>query len=444
MHYIISMACARRTQAASSRLFGLGLLLYAASALSAPISLEQAWQIAEQANPALRSAKAEIEAVEGAAKDANAALWNNPQISGDLVHRTIPSSQNANEWRLGLSQTFEIAGQQGFRREASQQEFGAASAMLEETRRQLRSEVELRFIKVLGLQERIAIENETINLIKGAAEAVGKRVKVGEDTKLEGNLASVEASRAANQIVVLKEQLIQVRSDLANTLQLPPDQLPEVTGDLHFAVPAYSVDDLLASTTSRSLLKAIEHKRLAASSRLNLERAAVSPDVTIGLSAGQEGPSGNRENLTGVSVSIPLPLFRKNATGISRAMADVTQTEIEKSVAEREAKAQVVALWNRMQSIRARLSSLNETILPRLEENQRLANRAFKAGEIGLIDLIVVSRQSIDGRRDGLDAQIELAQTRVALEQAAGWSVSTHESPEPSPEVAPIKVMEQK
>lgn len=437
-------ASVHRTLALLRNFIGASLSFFILPAMAAPLTLEQAWQIAEQANPALRSAQANIGAFEGAVTDAKATLWNNPQLSGEVVRRRIPSSQNASEWNIGITQTFELAGQQGFRREAAQQELEAVKVGYEEARRQLRAEVEQRFVRVLGLQSRIGIEVDTIRLIQGASEAVQKRVRVGEDTKLEGNLASVEVGRANNQITMLKEQLIQAKAELATLLQLPPDNLPEVVGDLQDKPAAYTLNDLLTSAANRAQLKALEHRREAANKRLSLERAAVYPDVTLGLSAAQEGPSGARENLTGLSVSVPLPLFRRNASGISRAMADLTQTDIEKATAEREAKAQVVALWSKLESMRERVKTLNTMILPSLEENQRLATKAFKAGEIGLVDLLVVSRQAIDGRRDGLDALVEFAQTRVALEQAAGWpNAAVPEKQDALPETRPKQMTEQ-
>ena len=45
------------------------------------LTLEGAWQRAEEANPTLRAAQAAIPALEGELRDARAPLWNNPQIS---------------------------------------------------------------------------------------------------------------------------------------------------------------------------------------------------------------------------------------------------------------------------------------------------------------------------------------------------------------------------
>jgi cobalt-zinc-cadmium efflux system outer membrane protein len=46
---------------------------------------------------------------------------------------------------------------------------------------------------------------------------------------------------------------------------------------------------------------------------------------------------------------------------------------------------------------------------------------AFRAGELSLVELLLVNRQVLDGRRDLLDAGAEQRLTRVAIEEAAGW-----------------------
>ena len=69
----------------------------------------------------------------------------------------------------------------------------------------------------------------------------------------------------------------------------------------------------------------------------------------------------------------------------------------------------------------ARVSRLTESVLPSLEENQRLSTVSFRSGEIGLLQLLLVNRQLLDGRRDYLDAVAEFSQTRIALEEAAGF-----------------------
>ena len=400
-------------------------LLYALPALPAPLTLEQAWAQAEQANPTLRSTQANLATVEGELTDARALLWNNPQLSTELRRRTIPqtpaSDQINREWMVGLAQTFEIAGQQGARRSAAEQSLAATQEIISETQQQLRAEVEQRFVRVLSLQLRIQMEEQTLKLIEEAATAVKKRVAAGEDSRLDGNLAKVEAERAQNQVSLLREQFVQARAELANLLQLPGDNLPEVDGYLDPSSVSYTLDDLLSSTANRPLLRAFDYREKAASSRLDLERATVYPDITLGLSSAREGPADSQDQVTGLSISLPLPLFRRNGTGIGRATTELTQTQTENQATKRNTRAQVFALWARLENLKARVQRLTESVLPSLEDNRHLSSVSFQAGEIGLLQLLLVNRQVLDGQRDLLDARTEMRLTKVALEAASGW-----------------------
>ena len=400
----------------------------AAPAAEPPLTLERARQLAEEANPNLRTARANFAAAEGQLTDARGLLWNNPQFAAERSQRKIPQPGPGNdiqrEWRTEISQTLEIAGQHGYRRGAAEQDLAALEEIVEETRRQVRAEVEQKFVRVLGLQTRAAMEAELVGLIKDVAGAARKRFEAGEDTRLDSNLAEVELGRAENQLEAAREHLIEARAELAAALQLPAGTLPEVQGTFSSEVaPAYTLAQLLDAAASRPRLRALDYQEQAARSRLKLERAAAYPDVTVGLFAGREGPAEVRERITGVSVSLPLPLFRRNAAGIGKAATELNQTQIERQAAARDTRATVLALWQRLDSLRGRVQRLEQLVLQRLQENQRLSAAAYRAGEINLTQLLLANRQVLDTRREVLEAMTDLALTRVELEQAAGWTV---------------------
>ena len=60
-------------------------------------------------------------------------------------------------------------------------------------------------------------------------------------------------------------------------------------------------------------------------------------------------------------------------------------------------------------------------MLPALADNQQLSLKSQGAGQIGVLELIVVDRQALDARRDLIDALGDLQAVRHALEAAAGW-----------------------
>lgn len=388
----------------------------------AALTLDEAWRLAEAANPALKTKQAQLAAAEGVRTDAAALLYNNPQLALENTRRSVPQADRRSEWRAGISQTFEVAGQRGHRLAASEAALMALRAEIEDARRQLHVEVALAFYRVLALQQRAEVEDEALKLFESTATAVQKRRIAGEDTKLDANVAAVEAERARNQLVIAREQLLEARAELATRLQLPPGAAPRAAGDLAAkATTSYTLEALLSVIEAQPRLRALSARKDGANARLQLERAGRYPDFTVGLNLGREGSSDARERLTTLSVSVPLPLFKRNGAGIGQASSELSQARIEREAAARDLRAQVYTLWDKVQSQQARVRRLQDAVLPALADNQQLSVKSQRAGQIGLLELIVVNRQALDARRDLIDALGDLQAARHTLEAAAGW-----------------------
>jgi cobalt-zinc-cadmium efflux system outer membrane protein len=401
---------------------------------SSSLTLTAAWRLAIENNPGLRARQAQLAAAQAALDEARSPLYNNPELSGEATRREVPQNalpvERRREWTAGLSQTFEIAGQQGHRRTAAEAALAAQQAELDDARLQLRAQVAQAFFKVLALQQRLEIEEQAAKLFDDTAGAVQKRRTAGEDTRLDANVAAVEAERARNQAEQAREQLADARAELATWLQLPPASVPVAQGDLADRFGAtYTLESLLTATDAQGRLRALAARKDGAQARLKLEQAARYPDLTVGLKVGREGPTDARERVTTLSVSVPLPLFRHNATGIGQASADWTQAQIELEAGSRELRAQVYTLHTRLQSLQSRVQRLRDRVVPALADNQQLSVKSLRAGQIGLLELIVVNRQALDARRDLVDALADYQATRYALEAAAGWQDEQAQGP---------------
>ena len=398
-----------------------------------PLSLDEAWRLVEQTNPALRRKVAQQAVVDGAAQDAGALLFNNPQFSWDGARRKVPqpnlSDERYKEWSVGVSQTLEIAGQRGYRLAAAEALRAAHAAELDALRREVRATVAQQFYRVLALQQRADIEAPALDLFEQTESAMAKRKAAGEDTKLDANIATVEAERARSQLDAVREQLIEARAELAATLQLPTERTADVIGRLAQGLdkPLPSVDQLLADLPTQPRLRAFAAQEDSARARLDLARANRIPDVTLGLGVGREGSTEARERLTKLSVSVPLPLFTRNATGVGQARSDLDQAQIERQAGLRDSEARIRALIARLQSLQHRVQRLQDVVAPTLADNEALSRKSQRAGQIGLLELIVVSRQTLDARRDLVDALLDFQNTRLALALAAGLPLNPEE-----------------
>jgi cobalt-zinc-cadmium efflux system outer membrane protein len=389
----------------------------------APLTLPEALRLAESAHPTVRAREAQRAAADGARREAAAPLFNNPELSLEQARRRAPDGR-ANEWSVGIAQPLEIAGQQSGRRTVAAHAHEALDAEIADARRHARAEAAARFHAVLAVQRRVSLEQRAVQLSEATAQAVARRRSAGEDTRLDANVAQIEAERARNALAAAREQLLDARSELGTALQLPPSTLPDVSGELMVLADAaspYSIDQLLQSARSAPRLRALAAREEAAKARAGVERGARYPDVTVGLNVGREGRSDARERVTTLSISVPLPLFKRNDAAIGRALSDATQAELDRAAAARDAQAQVRRLWSRLQSQRERVHRLQSTVMAASSDNQQLAAKSRQAGQIGLLDQVQVNRQAIDAERELTDALSEFHTTRIELELAAAW-----------------------
>lgn len=418
------------------RHFGLASLLastiatHAVPAVAQPaaMTLDQAMALAEANNPTLQSAQSQLAAAEAEQKEARSLLWNNPQLNVEARRRSLSQADAGHVMRgdtgFGISQAFEIGSQPAARRKATQNALEATRQTIEQTRRDVRQQAAKHFIEILNLQTRIAVEQTGVDLLRQAAQVVGKRVKAGEDTRLDGNLALVEAERAANQLAQSTDELTQARAALATTLQLAPAALPEVMGSISATGVPYTLDELLSAADIQPKLQATVAREQAAASRLELERAARYPDLTVGLSHSPEKGLDGTDRVTTLSVSVPLPLFKNNGAAIARAQTELEQSRIELQAARRDGEASVRVLWQRLGQLRERTKRLEAVVVPSLAENQRLSLAALRAGEINVTQFLLARRQALEAQRDLADARAQTVLARLELEAAAGWSAS--------------------
>ncbi len=414
----VALACALAASA--------NLVSAQSTPIPAALTLAEAVRLAGSAHPVVRSREAQLIAAEASRREAALPLFGNPELSVEQTRRRANTPDaRANEWTVGIAQPIETGGQQARRREAAGAALEALRAEIDDARRQARAEAARRFHAVLAAQQRVQLEQRSVELFEGTAQAVERRRSAGEDTRLDANVARVEAERARNALASAREGLLDARSELGTALQLPPSAMPELAGEL--SPPAgerlsYELEQLLASAQTRPLQRALAAREEAARARVAVERASRSPDVTVGLQVGREGPGVARERVGTLTLSVPLPLFRRNDAAIGQALSEATQAEIERSVGARDAQAQVRRLWGRLDSQRERVQRLQRAVVSTSADNQQLAAKSRQAGQIGLLDQLLVNRQSLDAERELNDALAEYHATRIELEHAAGWS----------------------
>jgi cobalt-zinc-cadmium efflux system outer membrane protein len=106
----------------------------------------------------------------------------------------------------------------------------------------------------------------------------------------------------------------------------------------------------------------------------------------------------------------PRALGSARATRL-RAELDAARTRI-----QTEVRAAFEAYNRRLAAIRA----LEADAIPGLDENEQLTTRSFEEGQLGLPELLLIRRETLDTRFQYLDSLLQAALARIDLDASAG------------------------
>ncbi|MBS3049712.1 TolC family protein [Enterobacter mori] len=392
-----------------------------------PATLSELLRFAEKQNAITPEKLSQLPSLEGQKKTADALLFNNPELSySNGIRKSLPGNPeqvDQREWDVGLSQTFEIAGQQGHRQRVAEFALNSYKSEVQDAQNQVQLRTSILFYQLLMLQEKVRLETEAVAIFTRAEAIIDKQRKDGGATRLENNLASIERQLAMNEQLLATQALAEAKGELARLLLTATDNIPAMSGKLDnikqktpytFALLNKKLNDAPAITAQT-------WKEKQAQANLMLQKAARIPDISIGVNYANDGSANRRENLSTISLSVPLPLFQRNETEIGMAAADLSLSQVALKTLRNDQEQMLKILWDRMESLKARILVLNTQMVPLVEFNKQLTVRSREYGEIGIPAELLASQQAINAYRSRLNILMEYHITRLTLENIAGW-----------------------
>jgi len=392
--------------------------LFASLALALPagaaaLTLHQAIEMALARDPQLAALEKERQAAEFARDASRAFLAQNPVLSVEAGPQ-FGENQAFAAYIVALEQPLELGGQGGARRAATDAAVERTTVQIALRRRTLASAVREQYAQAVGAAERERLAGADADFATRAAEVADARLAEGKLSRLARNAALVEQARALRSRAAASVESAQARAQLRSTISLPVDAPMEVEGTL--AEMARRTAAPMPERVQRLELQEAQLQRDESAARANLADAAATP--TLDVSASFERESGS-DRLSAI-VSIPLPLFDRNAAERATARTELARSQAQLVATERAVVADIAAARTRLDAARAAVDAFQEGALQALEENVALATEAFRAGEIGATEFIPLRREALEGRLAWLQALEELALAQIAWERAVG------------------------
>ena len=379
---------------------------------AAPLTLERALELATTHSPAIAAARHEVEASDGALRQAGA--WRNPELSASIED----TRRETRTTTATINLPVELGGKRAARVSAAERAREVAQAQLSDTQAQVRASVIAAYFGTLVAQERFKLATNSAELAERGADAVARRVAAGKVSPVDETRARVDQANTQLEAAEAGAELHSARRTLAALWGDPEPAFTAVQGDIASA-PARPSHAELARQLEAS--PALMTSRLEADRRralIDVERSKATPDMTVSLGAKRNNELGLTQAVMGVS--IPLPLFDRNQGAIYEAGKRAQRADDEYQLARARALTELQQSSSQLEMARISLQVLQATVLPAAQRAYDAARQGFEAGKFGLLDVLDAQRALLQARTRYLNTLSIAYQAATAIDRLLG------------------------
>ncbi|WP_093255619.1 TolC family protein [Pseudomonas sp. Snoq117.2] len=393
-------------------LFGLGLLLAGGPIQAAPLTLEQALAQALRDSPDYLAARQETAAAVGARQQAG--LIPNPELAFE-VEDTRSSSQTRS---VTLTQPFELGGKRAARVALAEANAAVVDAELTARSYALRADIIQSFYELLLAEEGVRLAEQSQALAQRSLDSSASQIRAGKISPVSGTRAEVEQVTQRLELRRALQQRDNARVSLARQLGISVTELGEPVGDLD-RLPAPPGEALLlqAIRQTPAMLKA-RWQVAAGDADVDLQRSQRYPDVRVSLGSQYDELEGERVNLVGFS--LPLPLFDRNQGNLLAASSRADQARDLQRATELQVQAETLQALRDWRSASADVDDLRNRILPAGQRTVDDLTRGFSLGRFAQLDVLEAQRALISARGQYLLSQRAQIEAWTRLERLHG------------------------
>jgi cobalt-zinc-cadmium efflux system outer membrane protein len=367
---------------------------------------------------------AEIAAAKGGAR--SAATWANPELSGTVGDKRVTGSGLAAEgiaWSASVRLIFEWPGRIPLRKAIANQQIQLAELGFAQFKAALTARARSVTFGLLAAQQKSAAAREVADRFHVLREVLVQRDPAGITPQLEVRIIEAteitmlrKASEAslAEQAAML--ELNQLRGQpWQHTIKVAPV-------DLAFSA-APTMEALLAAAQTNNfeiLMRKVELEQQGF--RVSLAKNDRYPAFSVGPYVSQER-AADREQQIGIGISMPLPLWNRNAGNIETAAARQKQAEISMYVTQRTVERQVVEKALTYQTKLTEIRKWRPESVPEFRKAAELADRHYRLGAVPIATYVELQRQYLEAAEALLEARREAFEAARQLELLTGLDI---------------------
>jgi len=353
------------------------------TAAGALMALDQFEKIAQESNPTLRQAEAEIRAAN--ARKQQAGLYPNPTV-GYTADEIRGGSVAGGKQGFFVEQTVVTGGKLRLGRNVFANEANIAAIEAEEQRVRVSSAVKMAFLRVLAAQELLDARRDLAKIAQDAAETQTRLHNTGQADESEVLESEIEAQRMRMAARMQENTLREEWRSLTAVIGRPDMPIVTVAGDLETNWPDLNEERAVDTIASQSpAVRIADATTTRAQALLARARREAVPDLQ--LRAGMEynnellGSAPFAKGWEGIAqVGVQLPIFNRNQGEVAAARADIDRAQEEKRRIALTLRERAASAVDQYANARLMAVEYRDAILPRAKKAYAL--RVEKYGQM--------------------------------------------------------------
>jgi cobalt-zinc-cadmium efflux system outer membrane protein len=387
------------------------------------LTLEEAIALALHYNFDLRAERRQLEIAEALLLTAK--TWqHNPELELGYFDDRLGTDEGENELGIRVSQEFEIGGQRTYRKEIALADIAGIKAKIADKERKVILETRKAFYAVLLAQNKLNLAQESVDLKKQVFDAAKARYKAMDIPELEVNLGRLEYQVAIGELAMVKREFEAARLELHASIgkSLPSN----VTLIEKLSITSLELDAAALwneAVKRRVDLKALRFEGLAAKGKEALARAERYPDVEVGLFSVREKEERKRR-FSGLEITVPIPIFNRKRGEIAEAQAKRRAITAEINALEQNIRINIKTAINRIKLALETIALYRDQFVKLSRKNVEQLLEAYKAGEVGILEVLNAQENFNRIVARGREAQFEYHDAVADLESILNTSIN--------------------
>ncbi|MGH8017405.1 MAG: TolC family protein [Opitutaceae bacterium] len=394
-----------------------GALATQATEAPPPVTLDALVEETVTQNPELRFFEAEIAAAKGGRRQAG--IFANPELAADVGGKRVRGGGISNEgtaWSVSVMQTFEFPGRMSLRKAIANRDIQIAEIGFEQFRAALEARARTLGYNLLAAQQKAESASEVADRLQALFSFLVQREPGGITPLIE--LRIVEAS-----VLTFRKQAIEASQALqsalfeVNRLRGKPLGTPLRIAEVKLNFPSPPPLEMLLSAARQNNFEIrmrqteLEQQGL----HVSLSQNQRWPEITVGPFLSRES-AGERETVAGVGISLPLPVWNRNAGNIDVERARQQQAEVSLFLTQLEIEQAVMEQFLAYQLNAEELRRWQQDSIQRFHEAAELGDRHYRLGSLPIATYIELQREHLDALDSILSLQAEALEAQQQLE----------------------------